>query len=381
MDRIEETGRKSKGNFDVAALTEEYRLVDKLARESFPEETNLVDTLLGQVQFDVVRDIYRQINAASSGRRPKTEVSEIAPRSAHERVVRAKTNKISQQDFIYDSYRGKSVGDRPVHELMGYSARSNKVVVNITHPLIEDIKALEIEDLVNDVEERNARKKFLVYSFYHAVFHELGHAYGYVYSSRHEDAQNNIFDHMQVGVERIHAKLKPVPGEEWYEKSERTGMTFWKEGWNELATLFVVRDYLKSGHGLSFGGVRLSEEDFGEMFVRQSFRSMYGSAFLAIYSILDVISETEGLPFDTVFNSFVRVTQTKRGAEDLVEVLNKLLGKQLLERLVMASPSSEESDQLAQDIMIHIQAHPADLKLVEDIITHPSRRFPKESSY
>lgn len=372
MDRIEQTGRHIKGLAKERRefFLSKYQAESVRAEVEFPKAAEIVRRFLDAVDFRKIRDMYREINAASQGRRRRTGATNAIQPTPHERM-QAPTNELTRNDFLFAVLKDEN-GNINRHTAMQYADISNTVLVNLACPYLSDLERLvKLETpTTNDI----AEKQNIVTKVFQLIFHELGHGYQYVYNSAYEkDGVTN--QKVQHSAHEIETTVRPVPESNMMEvKESRTGTTF-IEGWNDLFSSMLMVEYLQT-HSLRFDDVTITNQTPGiqQLVGAQFFDSDYGPASYSLWAIAHYIAEHSGVDVTTVIKGFIRVAQTKRGIDDLHGVLTEVLGESLTQKFFQFDAHTMDGKVLAHDIMEKLNSPEHWVENILNIITHPEKQ-------
>ena len=140
MERREETGVHFRGHHTFEAIPILRDDLTQLQAESsakFPELAHIAGKFVDEIQFDVIRDMYRRINARSQGRHVSKNQTDL------ERAAQ-KTNEIRREDVFLVARDEKS--DNFFAHMTGimlYSDIPNAIRIDITNELFWNYKSWE----------------------------------------------------------------------------------------------------------------------------------------------------------------------------------------------------------------------------------------------
>lgn len=372
MDRIEQTGRHLKGLAwdDQGFFLSKYQAESARAEEEFPEAAKIMQRFLDAVDFNKIRDMYREINAASQGRRRKTDMASPTKATPHERM-QSTTNELTRNDFLFAVLKDQD-GNINRHTAMQYADIPNVVIVNLVCSYFSVLERLSKKETLTT--DEIAEKEYTVTKMFQLIFHELGHGYQYVHHNAYQK-DKTTYQKIQHSAHEIVQTIRPVAKSNAMAVWESRTGTMFIEGWNDLLSSILMVEYLQT-HSLRFDDVTITNQTQGiqNLVGAQFFDSDYGPASYALWAIAHHIAEHSEVDIATVIKGFVRVAQTKRGIDDLHSVLTEVLGESLTKRFFQVDAHTMEGKVLAHEIMEKVKSPEHWVENILNIITYPESR-------
>jgi hypothetical protein len=367
------TGRIT--NADGRAVARERALLQRRQQKAirdYPEEARTARELVQNIDFPAIQAMYEEINLRSAGS-PQKPPEMASEGSLLRPVPKVPTNSVTAQDIFFVAVPESTSQGRRLRT-MSYQTMPNAVLVNLRMP--HTMKSLkDLKNMPRPLSELEARAaKYHLFGFYEILFHELGHAYGFLYDTERKVANNDIYGVSQSGVAVSGTIIRPVPGSPGrFRMKQRMDLEYWLEGFNELQTFFRMREYMRS-HSLRFGDIRLERSELWDMFLETMRHTSYGPTTLTIDLILEHISEQTNVPYPKVFEAFSRIFQTKGGRKELISLLQEIVGPVLAKQMRDTSPHDQwDADKLSHEILMQLKTDPKMIEYIEEIITHPKR--------
>lgn len=371
MDRIEQTGRHLKGlsKQQETFFLQKYQEESNRAIQEFPKAAKVVHELLESIDFEKIRDMYREMNAASQGRHIHTP-EKRSLLETHARL-KAPTNELTKNHFLSTVLKDAH-GNINGHTAMQYADIPNVILVNLGCTYFSDLERLTSKETLTPSDI--AEKQYVVTKLFQLIFHELGHGYQYVYSATHEHG-DMTYQKVQHSAHQLSITTRQIPETDSTEVTTKRTGTMFLEGWNDLLSSILMVEYLHS-HSLRFEDVTITSSTPGiqDLVGAQFFDSDYGPASYSLWAIANHIAEHAEVDITTVIKGFIRVSQTKQGMDDLQIVLTEILGEPLARRFFAADAHEMNGEILAHDIMEKLQSPDHWVQNILEIITRPDKR-------